>query len=585
MSITLSDEQKAYQKATGKVILNACPGSGKTTTVAHKLHYLIQKWESEFPSSSGIACLSFTNVAKNEIAEKFREINGFSLHYPHVISTIDSFINTYVTLPFAHKIKDIGKRYRIIDDIAYLDRIFQSNWDIRNNFKNHLFKFSPSKIDCTINNSYSWDGHDKSTDADFVKYCKAIKKRQVEMGLLKTSDSAFFAYRILKKYPRIAKYLVSKFPYIIIDEAQDTSEIQHSILEILYNKGLKNIDLVGDPYQCLYQWRDASPELFLQKFDDKENWKGIYLTENRRSTIKIINVFSLFRRSEDNDIVAVNNMSTDLPLHIIKYNSANHADAIAKYERLCRDNGLASNVILVRGNTLKNTLLGKESKYYPWDKSSIAYSLIEARIHLESSEIKEAVKKVRRVVIELRSPNISFSDLKEMEQEIENDKSTNASIFNLIRGLPSFDLSLKEWTNQTQKYLQTELDLVKEPDLKIRKKNVSKKGKIIFDKASLDNPVNRYFKKATTDNNIPISTIHQVKGMTFDSVFLILSADSKAQNISLNDFVLEEKMPNEKQRMIYVALSRPKTLLCVGVDDSVTEDELKERFKGGVTIL
>lgn len=579
MSITLSDEQKVYVQTSGKVILNACPGSGKTTTVAHKIYSLIQNWENNYSINAGIICLSFTNVAKNEIAEKFREINGFSLPYPHLISTIDSFVNTFITLPFAHKINDVGKRYRIIDDISYLDGIFQSNWQLMKTFKNHLFSFPPSKIDYTINNSYSWDGHDKSGDAEFVKYAKTIKTMQIKMGLLKTSDSAFFAYHILKKYPRLGKYLAAKFPYLIIDEAQDTSEIQHSILEMLYNEGLKNIDLVGDPYQCLYQWRDASPELFLQKFDDTVNWKGIYLTENRRSTKKIIDVFSVLRRSSEKAIVPVIDTVDDLPLHIIKYDSANYEDAVGKYEKLCVENNFVSNNILVRGNTLKNSLLGKETNFSPWNTSS-PYLLIESCIHLQSNEIKEAVKKVRRIVIGLFSPDISFADLKEKELELKNDKETNASIFNLIRGLPSFDLSLKDWTTQTQQYLKTELDLETEPDFKIRKKNTAG-----FDKTTLDNPVNKYFKKAITDNNIPVTTIHQVKGMTFDSVFLILSANSKGQNISLKDFVLTEAMPTEKQRLIYVAISRPRQLLCLGVPNTTTDDELINQFSDQIVVL
>ena len=202
-----------------------------------------------------------------------------------------------------------------------------------------------------------------------------------------------------------------------------------------------------------------------------------------------------------------------------------------------------------------------------------------------SNEIKEAVKKVRKIVIGLFSPEISFSGLKEKEQELKNDKQTNASIFNLIRGLPSFDLSLKDWTIQTQQYLQTELELDNKPDFKIRIRNVTKYGKTLFDKATLDNPVNRYFKKATTDNNFPVTTIHQVKGMTFDSVFLILSADSKGQNISLKDIVLKEEMPTEKQRLIYVATSRPRSLLCIGVSNTTSDDELINQFNDEIIIL
>ncbi|MBK8777318.1 MAG: UvrD-helicase domain-containing protein [Saprospiraceae bacterium] len=87
-----------------------------------------------------------------------------------------------------------------------------------------MYQYAPSKIDFTLNNGYSWDGHDKSTDSSFIKYGQAIKEAQIQMGLLKTSDSAFFALNLLKKHPRIAKYLAFKFQYLIIDEAQDTSE-------------------------------------------------------------------------------------------------------------------------------------------------------------------------------------------------------------------------------------------------------------------------------------------------------------------------------------------------------------------------
>lgn len=200
---------------------------------------------------------------------------------------------------------------------------------------------------------------------------------------------------------------------------------------------------------------------------------------------------------------------------------------------------------------------------------------------MQSNEIKEAVKKIRRVIIGLLVPNISFEDLKEKEQEVKNDKQINSLIFNLIRGLPSFDLPITEWTTQTQQYLKAELELDNEPDFKIRKRNTSG-----FDKTTLGNQVNKYFKKATTDNNLPITTIHQVKGMTFDSVFLLLSEDSSGQNISLKDFKLEkDKIPTEKQRLIYVAISRPRYLVCIGVPNSITDNDLKKQFSNDIIIL
>ena len=68
--IDLNTQKKSYINSRGKVVLKACPGSGKTTTIAYKLHTLI---ETEYTKRNfgGIACLSFTNIAKDEIKEKY----------------------------------------------------------------------------------------------------------------------------------------------------------------------------------------------------------------------------------------------------------------------------------------------------------------------------------------------------------------------------------------------------------------------------------------------------------------------------------------------------------------------------------
>lgn len=579
MNFDLTPERAAYLEATGKVVLNACPGSGKTTTVAQKMVRLVQLYNNSHEDSGGIACLSFTNIAKDEIANKYRETSGFPLVHPHIISTIDSFVNNFITLPFVHKILNVGKRFRIIDDISFIDRLFESNWQFIKTYKQLQFQFKPSKIDYTINFGISWDGHDKSNDLDFVKYGKAVKEIQWRAGLLKTSDSALIALKLLKKYPRISKYLSARFSYIIIDEAQDTSEIQHAILDELIGSGLKNINLVGDPYQCLYQWRDASPDLFLQKFDDKTNWQGLFLSENRRSTQKIVNVFSPLRRKGEKPIISINNDIDDLPLHILKYELDRAPNIVSIYETLCNSFSLKNNRILVRGNSLRNILLGCPDDFKPWS-SKLPYILIESKVNLDSNEIKDSIKKARRLIISLSNSDLNYQELTSLEDSLKNDHVLNASIFNLIRNLPSFDLSIKEWTLQAQCYLKTELCLSSVPNFDIRKRTSSK-----LDIRALDNPIKTYFKRATTDNSFPISTIHQAKGMTFDSVLLILSENSTGQNISLREFYEPMNLPSEKQRLIYVAMSRPSKLLCLGVPITCTDNEIMGKFGKDIVII
>lgn len=105
MQFDVTEEVDRYISASGKVFVSACPGSGKTTAIAYKLTKLVKEFENSPNKFAGIACLSFTNVAKDEIAQKYRELCQSLLSYPHLISTIDSFINQNITFPHYHLLK------------------------------------------------------------------------------------------------------------------------------------------------------------------------------------------------------------------------------------------------------------------------------------------------------------------------------------------------------------------------------------------------------------------------------------------------------------------------------------------------
>lgn len=89
----ISNEQQKFIDATGKVVLCACPGSGKMYTVAHKLSLYLKNWNQ---IHKGIAALSFTNIASEEIQKQVKSISDIDISYPHFIGTIDSFLNQYM---------------------------------------------------------------------------------------------------------------------------------------------------------------------------------------------------------------------------------------------------------------------------------------------------------------------------------------------------------------------------------------------------------------------------------------------------------------------------------------------------------
>ena len=97
----LTNEQKIFLDAEGKVVLCACPGSGKTFIVGKKLLKYLTDWKCPY---QGIAVLSFTNVASEEVMRQANELseNKVDTGFPHFVGTLDSFINNFIFLRFWH---------------------------------------------------------------------------------------------------------------------------------------------------------------------------------------------------------------------------------------------------------------------------------------------------------------------------------------------------------------------------------------------------------------------------------------------------------------------------------------------------
>lgn len=599
MKYYFNEERIAYLESRGKVILNACPGSGKTTTIAQKIIEIENS--HEIGKHSGVACLSFTNSAKNELIEAFFQLSGKHLRFPNHISTIDSFINKFITLPFYNLLNRDFKRPKILDHTDILDEIWKLKYKNKkgvlvdglqhsiNQFKAknnrsvyHLYL--PSKIRIESDGSYSVEGkqpaNDKVDIEVFQKYCQHIKKYQFTKGLISTGDSAFIALHILKNNPQIANWLSKRFPIIIIDEAQDNSLIQHNIFYELAKNGLKNIELIGDPYQSLYEWRDANPKEFMKKYNDDDGWYSLNLTDNRRSPQVIVDVFSNIRRKIDPVITSKNDSINNQPIYIYLYDENNYKHIISHYETECLKLNYLSNCILVRGNSMKNKLSGNSQLQRPWG-NQIASTIIKAKNNFDGKNIKDSINELRALCVSLINYQADYHELKEIERHSKIDHSFNSILFKLLKNLPSLSLTIKEWTKLTQVYLQEKLSLNYELDFKLRNRNSR-----YFKTAILNDPVINHFTKSYSETNIPINTIHFVKGKSLDSVLVFFNEKKHQNNITFKDICNNNNdFPSEKQRLIYVALSRPKKLLAMAFHSSVNQNEIVKKFGEQVKII
>lgn len=446
----------------------------------------------------------------------------------------------------------------------------------------HLY--SPSEIRIEPNNTFSINGKqppaEKVDKTAFLNYCKYIKENQFVKGLISTSDSAYIALYLLRNNPKICEWLSTRFPYIIIDEAQDNSLIQHAIFEELSKQGLKNIELIGDPYQSLYEWRDATPNEFLKKYNNESDWQSFDLTDNRRSSQSIVDIFSLLRKSDDFKINSINYLEEENSIIIYKYTGTNSQSIINHYENLCNENCFIHNNIVVRGNALKDMLLGKKLEQRPWN-SEIPKEIIIAKNLFLGGDIKNAINEIRRICLQLIYTDLDYHTLKETEKEKKEDHQFNSLLISILNDLPNFEQTILDWSNNTQIFLKMKLGLDYELDFKLKKRKST-----YFDKETLKDSVNVHFKKSYSDFNIPITTIHQVKGRSLDSILVFFNERKHKDNILFDDICNNDNsFPNETKRLIYVALSRPKSLLAMAFPDSINNEKIYEKFGINVKII
>jgi len=576
MHYDLSDERTDFLAARGRVVLSACPGSGKTTSVAYKLTGLIKDWEKQFGRYQGIACLSFTNVAKDEIEEKFACFCGNKLGFPHLVSTLDSFINHYITLPFGHKIlPDCQSRLRIIDNNSFMD-----DWYFHDRLpqSTQLLKFSycPSSIDICFDGTYRSKQKRPAIGVEDLKlfdsYCKKVKSKQHSYGLLTNSDSTYFALRILKEFPEVAQALVTRFPYILVDEAQDTSEIQYAILEEFIKNGLKNIELIGDPYQSLYQWRDAKPDLFIAKSRSDE-WNHLTFTACRRSTKTIVDCYCKLRSTADPQLESIAIGIEQEPIQVILFDD--YDLLVGKYEKLAQAH--SNRKIVVRGESQLKKMSAFNEVIPLWKiDPCIPIDLIYAKYELSKGNVKYAINRVRKNLPVLIKPETigDYKGQKELLDEISDDYTWNARIIEMISKIPSFDLSVIEWTILAQQCLKEAFQLSFEPQFALKAGIHTKCHK---------NPMSELFGDAV--NSTKVTTVHQVKGKTFDSLMLVLNENSSGQSISIKDLSEHKDVNNEKTRIIYVAMSRPRVQLVIAIPKKDLEEKYIKDVLGDDSII
>ncbi len=236
--------------------VQACPGSGKTTLLVAKLAILAKKWQW---GDRGICVLSHTNVARKEIEKRLaNDPSGCRLlDYPHFIGTIQVFIDQFLAYPF---LRNKGVEITTVDDerftksaLRYFEREKKSLYYLHQ--RPHQGKAIVSGLrygtyDGSKFQIFSRGGDIPQTEKTYMALL-ALKRATISEGICCYEDMVAFAEAYLHHYPQVAEYLRTRFPWVFIDEMQDTDPRQNALLRILWGEECV-VQRLGDINQAIY---------------------------------------------------------------------------------------------------------------------------------------------------------------------------------------------------------------------------------------------------------------------------------------------------------------------------------------------
>lgn len=292
-SVKLNQQQKeAVQSTKGPVLLLAVPGSGKTTVLVTRLGYMI--YCKNIPPES-ILTVTYTVAATKDMSERFAVRFGEDMAKRLEFRTINGICARIIQ----YYGRRIGKTpFELVKDekatTGMLIRICQDHgmgYPTESDLKN--VRTLITYIKNMMLNEEELQKLEEESDIRIAGIYREYCRQMREQKLMDYDDQMLYAYNILRKDPGVLAYFQNRYPYICVDEAQDTSKIQHAIIALLA-AGTGNLFMVGDEDQSIYGFRAAYPEALLS-FEKKHPGAKVLLMEgNFRSNAKIVEAADKF---------------------------------------------------------------------------------------------------------------------------------------------------------------------------------------------------------------------------------------------------------------------------------------------------
>ena len=594
----LNDKQReAASQIDGSILILAGAGSGKTRTITYRIAHMI---ENVGISPYSILAVTFTNKAAKEMRERVEDLVG-DVAKACTISTFHSFGMRLLRMYASEvgynpnfTIYDTDDQKRIVKAILKGQNISFNGVKLTERDIVSII----SKIKEEIKTLDEYSVMNKQIIEVYDKYNRAL----LESNAMDFSDILLNTYKLLQK-PEILEKVQNKYKYIMIDEYQDTNNLQYKIIDLIARKS-SNLCVVGDENQSIYGFRGANILNILNFETNYNNAKIVKLEENYRSTTTILDAANELiknNKSSKDKKLWTQNGKGDLIKVLVCDNGRDEVSRIIEFIRENHQNGVPYRdmTILYRTNaqsrifeegllrySIPHKVFGGISFYSRAEiKDIIAYLsiIVNPQDELNLQRIinvpkrKVGEKGIEKIIAYARENDLNLlealSHIKEISGLTAVGKEKLLEMYDIIKELK--DLAYTETASYIVQTLIDKvhyIDYINETydDAEARIENIEELKNSILE---LENVVgelrlNEYLENvslisATDDleeksDYVKLMTIHNSKGLEFPIVFLV---GFENEIFPGTRAMLDEKEMEEERRLCYVALTRAEKKL------------------------
>lgn len=588
-------QQEAAKHIDGPLLILAGAGSGKTKTITSRLAYLLSLGIN--PSST--LTLTFTNKAATEMRDRALSMLE-DISYPPLLCTFHKFGLLFLKF----HIEKLGRKNNFVvidtDDKKRIIKSFGPDLPI-GLITSEISRYKSSLIDPAV----AWEKAEQENYKKIANIYEKYEKYIADNNLVDFDDLLALPYKILEANDDLAKEISERYRYIMVDEYQDTNDLQYKLLQkICFSHN--NICVVGDDDQSIYGWRGANIKNILDFSNSFSDTKVVKLENNYRSTSKILKAANELIEHNRGRIGKILNSTKGEGKSIEVVESpdeSQEASKIAKRVRTLIDDGInpRSIAVLYRINALSRSLeegLNRESvpynmvggvKFYERTeiKDLISYLRIIANPHDDFS-VKRVINRPKRGLGKVTLDKILKSaydsktsiygfivDNKDVLQDMLSKKSFGA-LYEFIDNIKSIqEIALNatyDVIDELENHFKIREYYNQLPDSIERVSNIDEFFGLFRDmikqnpEMSIDDFLNDLALQSDQDSidseNISIISIHAAKGLEFDYLFVIGMEEGFFPLIGDGSDIEEER------RLGYVAITRAKEELTLSFSES-----------------